>query len=205
MDSTIEIIKILSTNIAKNSKNLTEKFTKELKEYRKKPFINNLLNFEHIRTHSDYEIKLKNCEASHCIECLSDFPSRVCIHEQAITPYEETLIKILNKELPCIEEDNRILYGKCLNCNQKYFKKDFNKLCTCHECINCIALGYTIYKTYCIECRRFFEKDEILEIRENTIWNVQYTKICSMCGLGFEEEAFLGPVCFVCSDKGNFN
>ena len=198
MDSLIEIIKILTANIAESPLELKESFLKELKKYKNILSVREALNFVHLKSHSNNYIQFKDCQAMHCIQCLDDAQG-VCIHGVRLSPYEVQQIPLLVNRIAFMNDTRK--YFKCTQCLRKTKIDSIeNKNCECYECSNCVLKRYKNLEIRCKVCNLACQKDEIIRIAKKL--NIKKIKIyqeCKICKLLIDEKGFVNGVCFICS------
>ena len=201
MEEILSIIKILSQNIARTpDMNIDKALENQVsKYYRKYPILLESSNLMHIKNHVPYNLRLKNCQQEHCLQCFHDNDLYFCNHGCRITFYEKSLIASLYRDIENVD-DRRYIIRRCSQCRRDYNITDMEKKkCTCYECLDCLLDRYKRFDITCCICLRAFEEGEIQSLLDvNGVEDIEFIEVCRRCGLAIYSKGFSGDFCFIC-------
>lgn len=192
------ILKIIYESDVEDLKDLVKKTN----TYKESKHFKDFLQFDH-RTHSNYSIKLKNCDQLHCIECLYSSPN-TCIHKQQLTPCEKNSLGVLISLFPSVQ-DSRIKYKKCRSCLQvtNYHVLESHS-CLCAICDNCLVAKYKSRVIKCEYCDKKIKFSCIKKISKELGVPIERFKECSVCKLVFNSSALKNNACTLCEFNVNY-
>ena len=198
MNEAIELISLMSTIVCNQTKVDVEEVSTRLFSRIKSREFKKVLNFTH-KFHQNYNIKLKNCDEFHCIECLVENRSEgICKHDNRITPYENSLIISLKDLYPQIEYYN-FLFMKCRICKSMFETSELDSsACKCPICSTCFLERYKQRELNCYICGTHVGISRISQIQDDlNISLPEYSK-CKSCDLVFEHDALKKKKCYIC-------
>lgn len=201
MNEAIELLSLMSKILCNQNTadidQLSEKLFSRIKtrEFRK------ALNFSH-KNHTKYNIKLKNCDEFHCIECLiEDISIGICKHDKPMTAYEKSLILHLKELYPEVEY-HEFLFMKCRQCKSHFETSELcfsPSSCKCPICSKCLAERYKQRELNCLICDSKINKSRIRQIEDFLSITLPVYSKCKSCDLVFEVEALKKKKCYICS------